>query len=278
MRAAPSHLMKLLERSPERLGLALASLALGKENDPRVDVTECMARMVKLAGEICQRLPSSPATGDILYALNTHLFDELQFTRLMNETPGNGPFIHSLLEERCGEAVSFVIFYLTLGRLLHIPLEGVSLSGRLLLRVADGGDEDLIDPCSGGVVLTHAELKSLFEHAVGGAVATPPRYRDYLEKLDDRAILIRLLRRYKDFHLARSHYVEALGAVEAILHLSPFDGAELLEHARILEAMADNEAAAAAYFHYLERHPGSPDSAKLRQRLRWLLGKRDVLH
>lgn len=280
MGAAPGRLIKLLEGTHERIGLALAALALGKESDPCVDVTGCMDRIVTLASEICERLPSSPATGDVLFALNTHLFDELKFTPRINDEAGAGPFIHALLEERHGEAVSFVIFYLTLGRLLHLPLEGVSFSGRLLLRVAGGGDEDVIDPCSGGVILTRVELKNLFEDAVGGAVASQPHYRLYLEKMDDRAILIRLLRRYKAFHLARRHYSGALSAVEAILQITPGDGMELLEHARILEAMADTEAAAAAYFHYLEHHPGSPETPALRQRLRWLLGmgKGDVLH
>lgn len=278
MGAAQSCLVKLLERTHEPMGLALAALALDKESDSSVDVTNCMDRMVTLASEICNHLPPSPATGDVLYTLNTHLFDRLKYPRFLADEPGRGPFIHSLLDERQGEATSFVIFYLTLGRLLHLPLEGVSFSGRLLLRVADGGDEDVIDPCAGGVVLTHAELKNLFENAVGGAVESQPAYRIYLEKMDDRAILIRLLRCFKVFHLARCHYPGALAATQSILQITPHDGAELLEHARILEAMAETEAAAAAYFHYLERHPGSPDTSRLRQRLRWLLGKREVLH
>ncbi len=278
MGAAPGHLMKLLEGTHERVGLALAALSLGKESDPSVDVTACMDRIVKLANEICERLPSSPATGDVLYALNTHLFEELKFNHLVTEEIGRGPFMHSLLDERHGESIPFVIFYMTLGRLLHLPLEGVAFSGRLLLRVADGRDEDVIDPCAGGVILTSEELKTMFEHAVGGEVAVQPRFRNYLERMDDRAILIRLLRRYKTFHMALSHYSEALAAVEAILYINPSDGAELLEHARILEAMAETEAAAADYFRYLERYPGSPDSPLLRQRLRWLLAKRETLH
>lgn len=278
MGAAPDYLMKLLERTHEPMGLALAALSLDKESDPGVDVTNSLDRMVALASEICEHLPPSPATGDVLFTLNSFLFDHLKYTRLMTEEPGKGPFIHSLLDVRQGEATPFVIFYLTLGRLLHLPLEGVSFSGRLLLRLADGGDEDVIDPCAGGVILTHAELKNLFENAVGGAVASHPRYRVYLERMNDCAILIRLLRRFKAFHLARCHYSGALSAVESILQLSPHDGIELLEHARILEAMADTEAAAADYFHYLERYPGSPETPMLRKRLRWLLGRQHVLH
>jgi len=278
MGATQSYLIKLLEGTHQRMGLALAALSLGKESDPRVDVTDCMDRIVTLASEICERLPPNPATGDVLFALNTHLFEELKFTRLVTEEPGQGPFIHQLLDDRQGEAISFVILYLTLGRLLHLPLEGVSFSGRLLLRLADGGDEDVIDPCAGGVVLTSAELKTLFEHAVGGTVASHPRYRIYLEKLDDRAILVRLLRRYKAFHLSRSHYPGALSAVEAILNIVPGEPSELLEHGQLLEAMSCPEAAAADYFHYIERHPGSPDTPRLRKRLRVLLGKRTVLH
>ena len=278
MGAAPGYLLKLLDGIPERMGLALAALSLAKESDPSVDVSGCMDRIVALACEVCERLPSTPAAGDVIYALNTHLFEELKFTRLMTNETGRCPCIHSLLEERSGEAVSFVILYLTLGRLLHLPLEGVSFSGRLMLRMPGGVDEDVIDPCSGGVILTQEELKDLFEHAVGGTVASPPRYCDYLARMDDRAILIRLLRRYKAFHLARCHYSGALSAVESILQITPHDGTELLEHARILEAMADTDAAAADYFHYLERHPGSPETPLLRQRLRTLLDKRNVLH
>jgi len=278
MGATPNHLMKLLEGTHERMGLALAALSLCKESDPSVDVTACMDRIANLANEICDNLPSSPATGDVLFALNTHLFEELKFTPFMTDEIGGGPFIHAFLDARRGEAIPFVIFYLTLGRLLHLPLEGVAFSGRLLLRVADGGDEDIIDPCAGGVILTREELKDMFESAVGGSVESQPRYRNYLEKMDDRAILIRLLRRYKTFQLARNHYSEALAATEAILHLNPGDGGELLERARIREAMADTEAAAADYFRYLERYPGCPDTPRLRQRLRWLLGKSEVLH
>lgn len=278
MSTSSSHLMKLLGANHERMGLALAALALSKESDPAIDVTGYMNRIAALASDICRRLPPAPATGDVLYALNTCLFDELEFSRPLSEGGSAAPFMHTLLDERRGETVSFVIFYLTLGRLLHLPLEGVSFSGRLLLRLADGGDADVIDPCAGGVILTLAELKDLFESAVGGAVTAQPKYHLFLERMDDRAILVRLLRRHKAFHLARHHFDSALSTVEAILNIAPGEAVELLDRARLLEEMAAPQAAAAGYFHYLEHHPGSPHTSQLRERLRWLLGKEVVLH
>lgn len=278
MGAAPGYLIKLLERRHDGLGLALAALSLEKARDPTINVSECIDRIVTMASDICQRLPASAATGDVLYAINTHLFDDLKYDRRMGAEAGRAPFLHSLLEGQRGDAVCFVIFYLTLGRLLHLPLEGVSFSGRLLLRVADGGDEDVIDPCGGGVVLTRAELKALFEGVVGGAVESHPPYRIYLEALDDRAVLERLLRCYKAYLLDNGDYATALAVIESILLLSPGDGAVLLERGRLLEMTAEDEAAAAVYFHYLERHPGTPECLQLRQRLRWLLAKRGSLH
>lgn len=275
MAAASYRLLKLLETRPERMGLALLALAVSKEFDPAVDVAGNLQRMVTLADEVCATLPPTPATGDLLYALNSLLFDELDFGCATVDAP---PFVHRLMEERRGDALAFAILYVTLGRLLNLPLEYVALSGRLLARVADGDEENVIDPCAGGVVLTHGEVQTLLTRAVGTSLNPMPRYRAFLAPMDDRAVMVRLLRRYKEFFLAHGQYEEALLALEMTRDVAPELGAELLEHGRLLERLHRHEAAAADYLHYLERHPDGEGRDDLRQRTHLLLSNPSSFH
>lgn len=270
-------LMKLLHNHPERMGLALLSLAAGKESNPEVDLSGYMERMAEMADGIYRQLPPTPAIGDIIYAINTRLFDEEMF-RCDNSAELDSPFLHRLLDEHHAHLITLSVLYLTIGRLLDLSLECVTLSGRLLVRVVDGAEGALIDPAAGGVVLTEEELQHLFLSKFEFGTGLAPRYQTFLQRLDDRALMVRLLRLHKELYLAEEKHESALQMINIILDLSPENGEELLERARLMELLQRHEDAAVDYMHYLElcREPSRHN--ELKQRMQLLLAVPAMLH
>lgn len=268
--------VRLLQSHPERMGLALLSLTAG-ESYSRIEIPHYLERIVALAEDIACQLPQVPATGDILYAMNTRLFDDLGLHA--NVSSGDAlPLLHLLLDERHGRPVTLVILYLTIGRLLNLPLECVSLGGHLLVRVTDDGV--VIDPVAGGVVLSDSELQQLLASKLGSFAGPAPRYQPFLQRLDDRAVMVRMLRHHKRFYVARQDLQAALRMVEMILDLIPDSATELLARARLLEQLQQHEAAAADYLRYLESNSDSDSRCEeeLYQRMQLLLATPTVAH
>lgn len=271
-------LVKLLHVKPERMGLALLSLALAKEEYAELDVAHYLESIAALADRACDRLPPRVATGDILYAMNTLLFDEEGFACQSCPEEKINPHFHHLLESRQGSRESLTVLYLTLARLLNLPLQCASLSGRLLLCLDESGEESVIDPCARGVVLTHDELQGLLTDAIGATIKSQPCYLPFMSEVSDCALMVRMLIQHKEHYLLHCNYRLALKAVEMILDLAPDSDCNYLERARLLELLHQPEAAAAGYLHYLEKHPDSQWFRDLRLRAQLLLSDPTIIH
>jgi regulator of sirC expression with transglutaminase-like and TPR domain len=222
------------------------------------------------------RLPASPGLGDKLYALNSYLFLEQGFGRERGDAGGH--FLDEVLERRKGDAVMLGLVYMTLGRLLDVPLRGVPFPGGFFVRIDVPGEALFVDPLQGGTTLSREDLELLLVHAYGFEKASVMLLEQILRGVDDRQVLLAALYELKHLFLRRQAWERALWSLDYILSLVPDRAVEVRERAQLLERMGCSEAARADYRRYLELVPNAADAQKVLDKLGRLEKRGTTLH
>lgn len=258
------------------LALAEAALLLAKDDKPDLDVARYLAMLRGAAESVQARLPASPGLGDVLYALNSYLFLEQGFGRERNEASGH--FLDEVLEQRKGDAVMLGLVYMTLGRLLGVPVRGVPFPGGFFVRIDVPGEPLFVDPLQGGSTLSRDDLELLLVHAYGFERASVTLLEQILRGVDDRQVLLAVLYDLKQLFLRREMWDRALWTLDYILSLLPDRAVEIRERAQLLERMGCTEAARADFRRYLELVPNAGDGPMVIEHLAKLEKRGVTLH
>lgn len=242
-----------------------------------LDVAHAVQAIRDIAEGVCERLGSGAALGDILFTLNDHLFNVLDFhcAPAAHAEPRH-TLLHGVLQHHFGEPLSLGILYICVGRWLGLPLGGCDFPGRFLVHYHDEQGGVIIDPASGGIQLQQGDLHDLLRSRFGevdGDMA-----RGFLRDVDDSLLVVRLLRRLKQAHLKRKEYAPALRVQEKIMQLVPDMPGGFRERGQLYELLGCPRAAAEDYSRYLDLVPDAGDVASLRARLPRLLRQSQVLH
>jgi regulator of sirC expression with transglutaminase-like and TPR domain len=156
-------------------GLAIAALMIARVEYPDLDPSRYLAQLDFIGDEARRRLaiaePPSDTPHDVdveryakVIALNTYLFDELQFVG--NEADYGDPrnsFLNEVIDRRTGIPITLSLVYIEVARRAGLPIEGINFPGHFLLRCPAGrgltSAEDLIiDPFHRGTLLSRELL------------------------------------------------------------------------------------------------------------------------
>ncbi len=241
-----------------------------------------MARAVQairdIAAGVCERLDVGATLGDTLFTLNDHLFNVLGFECTpASRTAPPQTILHNVLQQRCGEAISLGILYISIGRWLGLPLKGCEFPGRFLVHYHDDLGEVIIDPAAGGIQLQQADLHTLLRRRFG-MVELDDAAHGFITELSDYSMVVRLLRRLKQAYLGYGEAAQALRVQEKIMQLLPEMPGDFRERGRLYELLGCPRAAAKDYSRYIDLAPDAHDVLPLRQRLPQLLSRPQVLH
>jgi regulator of sirC expression with transglutaminase-like and TPR domain len=259
-------------------GLAVEVLRQLHELDGEVDAACVVQDIRDIAESVGERLESSAALGDILFALNDQLFNVLGFHGAPEaQAEPSHNLLHRVLQLRYGDPLSLCIIYISVGRWLGLPLGGCDFPGRFLVRYHDEHGGVIIDPAAGGVQLQEADLISLLSHRFGGSV-DDVMARGLLSDVDDKHLVVRLLRRLKQAYLKHEEASQALRVQEQIMQLAPDMPGGFRERGQLYELLDCPRAAAEDYSRYIDLAPDAGDAVPLRQRLSELLLQPLVLH
>ncbi len=271
-------LQQLLSQ-PQADGLAEAALWVAQELDSGVDVAQYLQRLQYYAEKVSERLPSAVRLGDVLFQLNDYLFNDRGFTSICSERcqPDN-VFLNRVLDNRRGSPLSVAIIYLTVGRLLGLPLTAVSFPGRILIRYSDAEGDVVIDPADGGMPLQEEDLALILSGSYALHKQSQYRLGRFLSDTDDKTVLVRMLRKLKDAFMLRGDPQSALWVLEKILVLMPEVASGFRERGYIYELLDCSIAAADDYRRYLALLPDASDAETLRARLPELLQSSVTFH
>lgn len=162
-----------------------------------------------------------------LEGLRQYLFEELGFRGDTDDyaSPANS-YLDEVLDRRRGIPITLSVLMIEVGRRVGVPLGGVGMPGHFLVQSLD--DSGLfVDPFTGGRFLGAPECADIFR-TVHGPGAT---FREeFLDVVDGRAILWRMLNNLRQSFAARGRLVELAGVLELQL---AFPGVELDERYRL---------------------------------------------
>lgn len=271
-------LQSLLEdEHPERL--ARAALLLSSDVQPGLNIDPYLQRLHRYAETVSERLAPYSRLGDVLFHLNDFLFNDCGFhTNTNYARSAELNYLHRVMDSRCGTPLSIAIIYLTIGRWLGLPLQGMLFPGRILVAYRDEDGEVVLDPADGGLSLQEKDLEMLLSHAFFFHRRPSQKLREHLAASDDRTILVRLLRQLKHAHLAQGDLESALRMLEQTMALVPGLASGFRERGQLYELLDCRYAAAMDYARYLELQPEAGDAAPLRERLPELLRTQVTLH
>jgi regulator of sirC expression with transglutaminase-like and TPR domain len=258
--------------------LAVEVLHEMQQLDGAVDVARVLHEIRNIAEAVGDRLGSSAAVGDILFTLNDQFFNVLDFHCAVaaHAAPAHS-LLHRVVWQRYGEPLALGILYICAGRWLGLSLGGCDFPGRFLVRYQDAQGMVVIDPAAGGVQLQEADLRSLLVRRFGPAAAGLLSH-GFLNEVDDRQLVVQLLRRLKQAYLKYQEPASALRVQERVMQLLPEVADDFRERGRLYELLGCPRAAAEDYHRYLVRVPDAGDSSRLQQHLSQLLRQPQVLH
>jgi len=245
-----------------------AALTIALEEYPWIDVEEQLRRLDTLAARAEVFAGQSRSCDNLLAALNQALFvqEGLRGNTEDYYDPRNS-FINEVLDRKVGIPISISAIYIEVGRRIGMKLEGVGFPGHFLVKHSEANQETLIDPYNGGRIMTMMHCQELLDRIYGGSVTVQPAF---LQGMDKKAIVTRMLFNLKGIYYQRDEHQKALSVVERILVLNPGLPSEIrdrgllyMQTSLFAKALADLES-------YLGATSAPEDSANIENHIRIL--------
>lgn len=257
----------LVDRRDEEIGLTETALVIALEEYPGLDVSAYLDRIETWAAAVRQRARSAEAER-ILEHLNRLLFEEEGFRGETGDYyDPRSAFMNEVLDRHAGLPLALSIVYLELSRRVGLPATGISIAGRVLVRVIGPLGDLLIDPWDDGRVLSPQEVQEILDQVYGGGV----RLReDHLRGLENREIVARALAHLKSIYLTHHDLERAIGAIDRILILDASDPYEVRDRGLLAMQVHRYEEALEFLGRYLERAPFADDARQVRENMEYL--------
>ena len=263
-----ARLQDLLGRAEEHIDLAEVALVVAAEEYPDLDISAYLARLDELADVVRRRLAPGLPIQDQLAALNRFLFEEQGFRPNPADyyDPRNS-FLNDVLDRRLGIPLTLSIVYIAIGKRLGLPLAGVSFPGHFLVKCAVSGGVVILDPYSGGISLSLAELGDRLKLLKVTAAPSEEQVVAMLESAGARDVALRMLRNLKAIYMNLGDLQRALSCADRIVRVAPDAAAEVRERAALYLKLECFRAAMADFERYLELQPEAADADEVREQL-----------
>ena len=153
--------------------------------------------------------------------------------------------LNRVMDRRIGIPITIAIIYLEVARRLDEPAVGVGFPGHFLVR----HDDVLIDPFSGGRVVTRRDCEAMLQRVASKKVSIEPWM---LSSVTPLAILGRVLTNLKNAYLMKRDLIMAAKSIDRLLTVDPNRTTELRDRGLIYAELGLPSAALADLTRYLE--------------------------
>jgi regulator of sirC expression with transglutaminase-like and TPR domain len=257
-----------VNRPTEAINLARAALVMGQFEYPDLDVAAYLDRLDYLA-EIAGRTIASADLPALMLA--QFLFDKLGFTGdSENYTDPRNSFLNEVLERRLGIPISLSVLFLEVAQRAGVRAEGVGLPGHFIVRVVlDSGQVIYLDPFHRGAILSEDDCRERVRSLTDGRL---PFSEAFLNPVNARYILTRMLNNLKNFYTAAGDFYRASKVVERLLILNPGNPSETRNLGLLYGLLGKRRQAVALLEEYLRNWPDAADAAVIKQHIAELAG------
>jgi regulator of sirC expression with transglutaminase-like and TPR domain len=235
-----------------------AALSIGLEEYPEMDIDHCLRRLDTLAARTEVLIGQTPSAMSVIEGLNEVLFIQ-EGLRGNNEDyydPRNS-YVNEVLDKKCGIPISLSVIYMEVARRIGFHLQGVGFPGHFVMKHSSREKEILIDAFNQGRILRPNDLQELLDHIYGGTVSVQPAF---LQPMDKKGIISRMLFNLKGIYYQKEEYYKALSIVERVLMLNPGMSSEIRDRG-LLYMQTSLFAKALADLEYYLSHTSSPEDS-----------------
>ena len=183
-----------------------------KKPYPELDPQAYLNALDEMAEEARERLPAEPYPLKIIQALNRYLFEDLKFSgnSLDYYSPRNS-FLNQVIDRRVGIPITLSLVYLEIAKRLDFPMAGVGMPGHFLIRPVLDQMTVFVDPFNQGEVLFVEDCQERLQKMFDGSIQLQS---EFLEPIQPKLILARILTNLKRIYLGREEIFNALAAIE----------------------------------------------------------------
>jgi regulator of sirC expression with transglutaminase-like and TPR domain len=248
------------------LNLAEGALIVASDEYPDLDVSFYLAQLHEIAEQVAKRVPSDRSPGGSIDALNTVLFDELEFHGNVTEyyDPRNS-YLNDVLERRTGLPITLCVVVLAVAKELALPIVGVGLPGHFVVKWADGEQEIVLDPFHGGEILDRRGIEERVRQSVNPLA---PFQSDWLNAVGSKYILGRMLHNLKSVFVREDMLERAWQVTDKLILLDPRAGDEIRDLGLLSLKLGAYRQAAISLEQYLLAHSDAEDAPLMRVYLR----------
>lgn len=259
-----------IQQPDSNIDLAAAALYIAQEAYPDLDPQEYLNALDVMAAAAKERLPAEPYPLKIIQALNRYLFDELKFSgnSLDYYNPRNS-FLNDVIDRRIGIPITLSLVYLEIAKRLDFPMAGVGMPGHFLIRPLIEEMTVFVDPFNQGEILFEEDCQERLKQIFGASVQLQP---EFLEPIQSKLFLVRILTNLKVIYLSREEVPQALATIERILLLFPDNVRELRDRGLLYYHIGHLMAARQDLESYLKQYPNAKDAPQILQVL-WQMEK-----
>src|SRR3990170_3314009 len=256
---------EMVRRRDEALDLAGAALLIAREEYPDLRVEEYIEWLDSMAAELARRVDLGDGPQGVISIINRYLFEEMGFHGNQEDyfDPRNS-LLNDVLDRRTGIPMTLSVVYIEVARRLGLPVRGVGLPGHFVVKYVTDSSPILIDPFHGGALLSREDCHERVKAIYGPAA---PFRESFLAAATKRQILARILYNLKGIYLRDKAHSRALGIVELLLALSPWDLEEVRDRGMIGFQLRSLGPARDDLETYLRYFPDAPDVSAVRQTL-----------
>ena len=257
-----------LVQAEDDIPLFEAALSIAQDDDPSMDLNQCLLEVDKFAIRLQRRLPADIAPIPKLRLLNNFFYQELGFAGNLNDyyNPDNS-YLHKVLASRRGIPISLAVIYMELASQIGLNVKGISFPGHFLMKLSVNSGDIILDPFN-GTSLSREELEERLEpYFSQGHHPSEPSLATYLADATSRTILVRMLRNLKSLFAEQPHWRQFLNVQQRLVILLPDEIAERRDRGLVFANLDCPQAALNDIEAYLAECPNAPDAHLLLQRL-----------
>jgi regulator of sirC expression with transglutaminase-like and TPR domain len=250
-----------VESSDALLHGAVAISMLQMEN---VDPMRIDAMLQRYVDTIRARV-RGPQPQALLAHMHQFLFEEQGFIGNTEDyyNPANS-YLPAVLETRQGLPITLSLIYKIVAERLGFRCWGVALPGHFIVGLKLGEDDLLVDPFSGGQLLTADETRHRLTDVFGPEIDWSD---DFLQPVSNRHWLTRILQNLLHVFGSGSHYADVAAVLEMEMLLWPDQDRLQRDLALVLARIGMAQPASAWLDRYLKNNPDDPQQRDLKQLL-----------
>lgn len=253
--------------------LPRACLMIASDEYPGLRATEYLDRLGGYAEELRGRLPPGCGAEKRIVELNRYLFAELGFSGNADDyyDPRNS-YLNEVMDRRIGIPITLSVVYITLGRGIGLPLEGVSFPGHFLVRYRLRGGMIVLDPFSQGAPLAAEDLRERLkrvvpEGVIGSLAVDDLPLERFLEPASTPQILARVLRNLKGIYREAGRRESLLNVLNRMLVVAPDAHSERRDRGLLFRELECWRPALEDLDAYLQAEPDADDRGDLLARV-----------